>query len=69
MARKGRTIPPPPPLPRFINVLPLITQVEWKMLWVVLDTAIENGAYDHDPEIKKDYMELREKVARRGDIR
>lgn len=48
---------------------PLITQFEYKLLWVLLDTAIDGGAYDHDEDIKADHQEVREKLRIRAAIK
>ncbi len=55
-----------PRVKRRNNVYPLITQLEWKMMFVVLDERIQKGDWDHDEDIKEDYEQLLTKVSMRG---
>jgi hypothetical protein len=67
--RKGTKPPTPYKGPKPPMASQLITQFEFKLMWVILDTAIENGAYDHDEDIKNDHLDLREKLRVRGNIK
>jgi hypothetical protein len=53
--------------PAYPRVVPLITQLEFKQLWCILDHILDNGSVEE--EVREDYEELRAKLAIRGGIK